>query len=263
MDWQIIQDRSILEWIIYIPLALIPGLLWLYYFWRKDKYEPEPQELVIKVFLYGALTVPVAAGLQWLLWGMLFSGAVVSDFARTLRLMVHAFAVVALTEEFFKYLVVRLRMMPDPEFDEPMDGIVYAVSAGIGFATAENVLYMFQYGAVILVVRMLFAVFLHAGCSGLCGYYLGKAKFHPKHSKRHQAMGLFLAVIIHGLYDFIIFKKYLHGLILILLLLYGVKEYLEAKMDQALDASPFKDCPQAKGGEASPDAPNGKSDATT
>lgn len=232
-------QRSLAEWVGYALLAVVPGLVWLWYFWRRDRFEPEPRALVLKVFAWGALMVPLASGLEWAAQEFL-PAARGMPWWEDLRLLLMAFVVVALVEELLKFLVVRIRMMPDPEFDEPMDGIIYAVAAGLGFATAENLVYIFRFGATVLIVRVVFSVFLHAGCSGICGYYLGRAKFEPERALRHQALGLSLAIGIHGLYDFLVFRRYFWGLILIMALLYLVKAFLDLRVGDALVDSPFR-----------------------
>lgn len=232
-------DRGLAEWLGYALLALVPGMVWLRHFWKMDRFEPEPRALVVKIFALGACAVPVASVLEWVAGGLIPSHRG-SPLWENLRLLLMAFFVVAFVEELLKFAVVRIRMMPDPEFDEPMDGIIYAVAAGLGFATAENVLYVFRFGATVLVVRVLFSVFLHAGCSGICGYYLGRAKFEPERALRHQLVGLGAAIAIHGLYDFLVFKRYFWGLAFIVLLLVGVKAFLDHRVGDALVSSPFR-----------------------
>jgi RsiW-degrading membrane proteinase PrsW (M82 family) len=68
-------------------------------------------------------------------------------------------------------------------FNEPFDGIVYAVIVSMGFATIENIIYVFQYGFATGILRLFTAVPAHAAFGILMGYFLGKAKFtHGKSS---------------------------------------------------------------------------------
>lgn len=46
-------------------------------------------------------------------------------------------------EEFVKWFVLYHIIYNHTEFDEPYDGILYAVAVSLGFATVENVLYAF------------------------------------------------------------------------------------------------------------------------
>ena len=82
-----------------------------------------------------------------------------------------------LVEEYLKLTVVRLTAYRAPAFDEVMDGVVYTVVAGMGFACLENVLYVMGGSLATALVRAFTAVPLHAVASGLMGYSLGRARF--------------------------------------------------------------------------------------
>ncbi|RYF84744.1 MAG: GNAT family N-acetyltransferase, partial [Chitinophagaceae bacterium] len=118
-----------------------------------------------------------------------------------------AFLVVALTEELGKFLVLRFYAYPKKSFDEPLDGIVYAVVIGMGFATLENVLYVQKYGMETAFLRMFLAVPAHATFGVLMGYHAGNAKFDRVNSNRLLFTGLAWAVLFHGLYDFFLFLQ--------------------------------------------------------
>ena len=66
------------------------------------------------------------------------------------------------------------------EFDEPFDGIVYAVMVGMGFATVENISYVSQYGLMTGIMRLFMAVPAHASFAIIMGYFMGKARFSAK-----------------------------------------------------------------------------------
>ena len=90
---------------------------------------------------------------------------------------IKAFIVVALVEEFSKYIIVKYYAQNNREFNEPFDGIVYAVMVSMGFAALENVLYVYQYGSSTGITRAFTAVPAHATFGILMGYFMGKAKF--------------------------------------------------------------------------------------
>jgi RsiW-degrading membrane proteinase PrsW (M82 family) len=83
---------------------------------------------------------------------------------------------VALSEELSKFLVVRYFCYPQKRFDEPLDGIVYSVMVSMGFATIENVNYVFTHGYSTAFVRMFLSVPAHATFGVVMGYFIGKAK---------------------------------------------------------------------------------------
>lgn len=96
---------------------------------------------------------------------------------------IKAFFVVALIEEFSKYIFVRFYSQPKKYFNEPFDGIVYAVMVSMGFAAIENIAYVSQGGMGTAIVRAFTAVPAHATFAVLMGYFMGLAKFAPSKSK--------------------------------------------------------------------------------
>jgi protease PrsW len=225
-------------------LALLPGLLWLWYFWARDEFEPEPLALVARLFLAGAGAFVFAWGLEQLAQSAL-EGAGIKALVHPLGYAaLWAYGVIAPIEEVLKALVVLLFAYPNAEFDEPMDGVVYASSAALGFATVENISYVLAFDGATLVIRAGFCCFLHAGCSGLVGYYLGRAKFAPAHLRIGTAIrGLVLAWFLHGTYDFFVFSGWYAALFLIVVLLWGVKLFLDQGISDALRRSPFRPPP--------------------
>jgi RsiW-degrading membrane proteinase PrsW (M82 family) len=119
--------------------------------------------------------------------------------------------VVALTEEFSKYIIVRYISQPQKAFNEPFDGIIYSVMVSMGFAATENIMYVLQGGYQVAILRAFSAVPAHAIFAILMGYYMGKAKFSNSKVKLNFT-GLFLAVFFHGTYDFFLFLDFIPGL---------------------------------------------------
>jgi len=108
---------------------------------------------------------------------------------------------VALTEEVFKLLPVLWIAFRDAEFDEPMDGIVYAVAAALGFATVENALYAMHLGPRLLFFRAFTTTLAHVGFAGVVGFGLGQARFAARRKAATVLAALLAAVALHGLYD--------------------------------------------------------------
>ena len=183
-------------------LAILPPFLIAYYVYQKDKYDKEPKSLIIKSFLFGCVAIIPAIFLETIYDQSLFP-----------NLFLYAFFGIALIEEGVKYFFLKNYMYKKEEFNEPMDGIVYAVMIGLGFATVENIFYVFKYeeqGLFVAISRMFTAIPLHAVSGVVLGYFVGLAKF----SQNKQPLlykGLFLAVLIHALYNYFIFLG--HGFI--------------------------------------------------
>ncbi len=138
--------------VLAIICAIIPSLLLLWYFYKRD-LNPEPREVLIKTFLLGILIVLPVMIFAFPL--RLFSPQLNHPmFAGLYCALFYA----AVPEEFFKFLVVIRYSARNPAFDEPMDGVVYGATASLGFATLENILYVAQGGWMVAVARAITAV---------------------------------------------------------------------------------------------------------
>lgn len=189
-----------------LSLALAPGIAIAVFIYLKDKHEREPFRLLALSFFYGVLstivTLLISLPAQYLL--ILREDDAAHQF-------VNAFFKVAFIEEFSKFLFIRFILFPNKHFNEPFDGIVYAVMVGMGFATLENILYVFEYGYTTGILRMFTAVPAHATFAILMGYFLGKAKFSLTKKMYYSFIGLFVATLFHGAYDYFWFISYIPG----------------------------------------------------
>ncbi len=189
-------------------IAIAPVMIIICYIYAKDKFEKEPWSLLFKNFLLGAsISVVLTLGITYV------SSNLLPELTqnRLLFAFIQAFVMVALVEEFSKYFIVRIYAQKHAEFNEPFDGIVYAVMVSMGFAATENILYVFQYGVNTGIVRAFTAVPAHATFGILMGYFMGIAKF-SNHKRLFNLLGLFLAVLFHGAYDFFLFLDFVPGI---------------------------------------------------
>ena len=190
--------------LILLAFAIAPGVCIAIFIYLKDKHEREPVGLLIKSFCYGMASVVVT-----LLISIPLSRIIPAEETLTQE-AIHAFIIVALVEEFSKYIFVRWILYRDPNFNEPFDGIVYSVMVGMGFATLENLMYVYEGGWGVAVLRMFTAVPAHAAFAVLMGYYLGLSKFI--HHKSHYGWyGLAIATLFHGAYDYFWFIGQVNG----------------------------------------------------
>ncbi|MDG1039795.1 MAG: PrsW family glutamic-type intramembrane protease [Polaribacter sp.] len=196
---------------ILLALALAPALAIMIYIYIKDKYEREPIGFLLKNFGLGATASIIITLIIGTLLQYVFPTA---DPLSISQQFFKAFIIVALVEEFSKYIIVIFYAQSHKEFDEPFDGIVYAVMVSMGFAALENVSYVFQFGMTNGIVRAFTAVPAHATFGIIMGYYMGKAKFAT--SKREKIkmnlIGLFAATLFHGAYDFFLFINFIPGI---------------------------------------------------
>jgi len=187
--------------LIAVPLAIAPGIGLCLFIYFRDKFEKEPFKLLRNSFLFGMLSIIPAAIIE-----LIFSAVGINENQGFFITLIYAFLIVAVAEESCKFFILKRYVYKKTDFNEPFDGIVYAVMISMGFATLENILYVVQSGIGTAVLRMFTAVPLHAVCAIFMGYFVGRAKF-SEHKARNLFLGLLIAVIIHGLYDFFLFQK--------------------------------------------------------
>lgn len=193
--------------LILLALALAPGAAIGLYIYLKDKHEREPLGLLMRSFFFGILSVFVT-----LLISRVIGAFITIDEQSVGEQAVHAFLIVALVEEFSKFIFVRGILYNNPNFNEPFDGIVYSVMVSMGFATFENILYVTDGGISTALMRMFTAVPAHATFAILMGFYLGKAKF--EHKKSYYAIhALAVAALFHGAYDYCLFISFVPGIV--------------------------------------------------
>lgn len=194
--------------------AALPAALWLVLFYRSDRFSPEPKRLVARTFLIGAV---VGAAIAFSLKGMPFKVGV---------LFVPVFLAPVL-EETAKFLCVRWTVYHRPEFDEPVDGIVYATAAALGFAMTENILYVLEgwsaggaaLGTYILAGRAVLSVPAHAVFSSMWGFALGWSK--GRKGLKPVLMvsaGLLGSMVLHGLFNYLNGANFFGGLVFLVFL---------------------------------------------
>jgi RsiW-degrading membrane proteinase PrsW (M82 family) len=219
-----------------LALAILPGILISIYIYYKDIHEKEPHRFLIACFVFGMLSTIPAIFLEEFGQGL--------GFTDTANVLIFAFVVVAGSEELVKFLFLRYYIYPKDEFNEPMDGIVYAVMIGMGFATLENILYVTSYGIETAMVRMFTAVPAHAAFAVIMGYYVGLAKFEQRKSEEKKLLfiGFIGAVALHGAYDYFLFQQIYEGLaVLAFVSLIGGIYYGRDLIKRHQDDSPFKE----------------------
>ena len=167
-------------------LALAPALFWFWFFARRDR-NPEPAWLLFRTFAWGmAMVIPAA---------LLETG--ISSLAGTTVMLL----TVGLIEEGCK-LLAALSVIKRHEFDEPIDGLIYATAASLGFATLENVFYLLEHGAALILLRGPISTLGHILFSGAWGYAMSLRRFsNGKHSLRK---GWLLAALLHTIFNFLL-----------------------------------------------------------
>lgn len=181
-------------------LAVLPGLYMVYYVYKLDRIEKEPRGLLVKLMIYGAISVVGAVFLETISLNMLgmilYSGSIIYIFFECLF--------VGFIEEGLKFVFLYLGSWRHKEFNYVFDGIVYAVCVSLGFAIVENVMYGMSYGLSTVLLRAVTSIPYHAIFSIFMGQYYGLAKWEKVHghSKGSLLLAFIVPVLIHALYDF-------------------------------------------------------------
>ena len=184
--------------IVGLVLAIVPAVLWLGLFYAQDHLEPEPHHYVVGLFVLGALLggaveQPLLRDLlQVQLWTP--TGIATELLA---NILVHGLLTAALV-----YVAVRFTVLPTPEFDERVDGIIYGTSVALGLGIAANLAYLFDYGTVSIGVgtmQVIVTSLAYATFGALVGYFLGLVK--PGGAPPWYAgLGVLVTAVVHGLY---------------------------------------------------------------
>jgi RsiW-degrading membrane proteinase PrsW (M82 family) len=182
-----------------LALAVAPAIAIIFYIIGKDKYNKEPFKNLFISFLLGVVSTIPAIIIQFFLRGII-------EMYKTdnplLYYAILAFCIIGFSEEGSKYLMLRMYAFNRKAFDEPLDGIIYGVMVSMGFATLENIIYIFEGGYGTAIVRMFLSVPAHACFGVIMGYYVGMAKFNKANSRFLKRIGLLYAILFHGAFDF-------------------------------------------------------------
>lgn len=192
-----------MELLIVMGLAIAPGIALSVYIYFRDKYDKEPLTALIISFLLGVLSAVPALIAEI----MLEKIPAIGD-----RTFMRAFLGIALPEEMAKMFFILIYAYRKKVFNEPYDGITYSVMVSMGFATIENIFYVWEGGWIVALLRIFTAVPAHATFAILMGYYLGLSKFSSTSRIPLLLMGLFSAVMFHGAYDFFLMVENIPGI---------------------------------------------------
>ncbi len=165
--------------------------------------------MVLKIFFYGMISAVFAIFIEL---GFLKEIPKLNLFPSFI-IILDTFFGVALVEETLKYLVVRKKVLNNPELDEPLDVMLYMIISALGFVTLENFLIFlspetffssFRENLLLAGFRFVSATFLHALASGTLGFFLALSFFETRKRGLFLCIGFFSAVFLHGLYNFAI-----------------------------------------------------------
>jgi len=189
--------------------GILPALLWLWFWLKEDRLHPEPRRLLILTFFMGMLVVALALPLEKAALFILERLHLAAVWGGFLLLLLWALA-----EEYSKYLAAKKIALRRKEFDEPVDALIYLITAALGFAALENVVFLMEvvtdYGFLAGIVtgnlRFAGATLLHLLSSATVGASIAFCFFHKENMRRNIFLGLFFATLLHALFNYFIIK---------------------------------------------------------
>lgn len=187
-----------------LAVAVLPGLYLIKRVYDLDKIEKEPSDLLRKLFFWGVISlIPIVVCESFAddVLKVMFTPKT------TTYNVVEFFLGVALIEEGFKYLFLKKYTWNHPAFDYRFDAVVYAVCVSMGFGVIENVLYVFEHGLEVGIMRAFTSIPGHGMFAIYMGFYYGLAKLYQKRGLLDKVQGalrkaLWVPVFLHGFYDF-------------------------------------------------------------
>ncbi len=220
-----------------LALALAPGLLLLMFVYLKDKYEREPMRLLLKAFAYGAISAVILLTF-WVSIELLHIPLPVSS-NLYVQVFYEAFLQAAVPEETVKFVFFLVFIYKMNDFNEWFDGIVYASAISLGFATVENIIYVFSQGTSVGIMRAIFAVPAHFITGVTQGFFFSLAKFGGK-KLTNIALALITAIIIHGIYDYFLMLDKWQVFVPFLIYFAGIVWLAKKLIARHIDKSQFK-----------------------
>lgn len=192
----------------YIALTFLPPVLWLIFYLHEDR-RPEPKMLLVLTFIGGMASAIVAIFAELFLLGDRGVFPQLFGITSSSHILLFFF-VIAVVEEYVKYLPFKFLISKRDDFDEPVDAMIYMMTAAMGFAALENALFAiplfresFFSGIEIVTNRFLGANLLHALSSAIVGYFIAKTFLSPYHH-HFIAAGIVTASILHMIFNYLI-----------------------------------------------------------
>jgi RsiW-degrading membrane proteinase PrsW (M82 family) len=196
--------------------GIVPALLWLSYWLREDKKHPEPRSLIALSFLLGMLAVPVALVAQWFI-NSAFVGNSTIEYLFKHSYITAIFILIAWAgiEEILKFSAACIGGICKKENDEPIDSMIYLITAALGFSALENTLFIFtpllsgDIGLAFITgnLRFIGATLLHVASSATLGVFLAFSYYKKAPQKRKYLFwGFVFSIALHTLFNSFIIR---------------------------------------------------------
>ncbi|MGI9271424.1 MAG: PrsW family intramembrane metalloprotease [Woeseiaceae bacterium] len=208
--------------LLMIPV-IVPIFFWAVYHYHKDRHLPEPVGHLLLAFGLGIVAAGVSQSLYVALepLGLRFDAGYLGE-SNSLGLLAYALFAIGPIEEFSKLIFFVLIILRFDEFDEPLDGIIYASFIALGYAAIENWQYLDYLTPLEAAARGFASPVVHIVFASIWGHWIGQAHLAGRPLLPAILLGLGAAAILHGLYDFIVLQQPYSALPCAALLVLGV-----------------------------------------
>lgn len=190
--------------VLIVPIIL-PVVFWACYHMYKDRHLPEPAGHLFIAFLLGVgsfyIGLLMYRGLD--LVGLRYDAYLLAE-TNPVGLLAYALLVIGVIEEIAKLIPFLLIIIHFKEFDEPIDGIIYASFLALGFAAAENIHFIQYLTGVEAIARGFAGPVVHIVFASIWGYYIGRAYLCKRSLGRTIVGALAITAFLHGSYDFLV-----------------------------------------------------------
>ena len=174
--------------------------MWLWFWLREDDKHPEPEALIVVTFIFGILSIiPTYFAEEYV--------------AKTITNPTLILAAWALIEEFMKFTAAYLGGLRTRFYDEPIDAIIYLVTAALGFAAAENFLFIVNSQDTIASMltgsmRFVGASLLHTLASAFIGSLMALAYTRGYFAKFSAILfGIVTSTMLHTSFNVFIIRN--------------------------------------------------------
>lgn len=177
--------------------GLLPAVLWLN-FWMREASHVEPRRVIVGTFFLGMASTIAAGVLEKSVSLLIIEYTTVS------------FLLWAVIEECVKLAAAHFGGIKSRFCDDPVDPSIYLITAALGFAAAENILFLYDAlidggvnkGVMSIFDRFVGASLLHVVASGVIGIAIGLSFYKSKAVKRLALyIGIFIAIVLHTAFN--------------------------------------------------------------
>ena len=219
-----------------LVLAIYPSIAFILWTYLKDRYDKEPIKLLGKFFILGAFISII--------------GIICEDFLININkyngnyyVIYSSFIVAGFTEEGLKAIVLISNLIKEKNFNEKLDGIIYSIFLSLGFATVENIIYLYFEDVSnifrVSIIRGIISVPAHMMFAITMGYYISKYKFSNNRIKKREyiILAILIPILLHGIFDFLLMVEFKLSKVIFIIYLILLWKFNLDKLDEYTNSS--------------------------